>query len=106
MFRSEIWWVNFEPSVGGEIKKIRPAVIISNNQSNKYLNRVQVIPISTQIAKIYPCEALIEIDGIMNKAMTDQIMTVSKKRLGKKIGAISCEDMKKIEIALLVQLGI
>ena len=52
--RSEIWWVNFDPSVGDEIKKKRPAVIISNDTSNKYLNRYQVLPVSTKIDRIFP----------------------------------------------------
>ena len=47
MQRNEVWWVNFDPAVGGEIQKRRPAVIISNNAANTHLNRVQVIPLST-----------------------------------------------------------
>jgi hypothetical protein len=54
MQRSEVWWVNFDPSIGGDIKKKRPAVIISNNASNKFLNRIQVVPLSSKMERLYP----------------------------------------------------
>jgi mRNA interferase MazF len=102
----EVWWVNFEPSIGGEIKKKRPAVIISNDPSNKFLNRVQVVPLTSKTDRLYPSEALVLFEGKESKAMADQLATVSKVRLFKRAGIISAEDMRKIEEAVKIQLDI
>lgn len=106
MKRGEVYWVEFEAAVGGEIKKRRPAVIVSNDAANRFLNRVQVVPITSQLSKLYPSEAIVSIHGQEQKAMADQIATVSKVRLGNRLGAISPADMAKVERAILLQLGL
>jgi mRNA interferase MazF len=106
MKRSEVWWVNFDPSIGGKIKKKRPAVIISNDASNKFLNRVQVIPLTSKTDRLYPSEAVVVFEGKESKAMADQLATVSKLRLFKLAGVLSAKDMQRIEEAIKVQLDI
>ena len=106
MKRGEVWWVNFGPTMGGEIKKQRPAVVVSNDAANRHLNRVQVIPLTSQTAKVYPSEALVTFAGKEGKAMADQLTTVSKLRLVNYGGALTGAEMRQVEQAIKVQLGL
>jgi len=106
MRRGEVWWVNFGPSVGGEIRKQRPAVIVSNDAANKYLNRVQVVPLTSSVERVYPSEAVVMMNDRPSKAMADQLTTVSKQRLMDRTGMLSHDDMRKVEHAVKVQLGL
>jgi mRNA interferase MazF len=104
--RGEVWWVNFDPSVGQEVKKKRPAVIVSNDLSNRYLKRYQVVPLSSKTDKLYPSESLLRIDGSESKAMADQLTTVSELRFLDRIGQISGIEMEEIERIIRIQLDL
>ena len=106
MKRGDVWWVGFDPAVGGEIRKRRPAVIVSNDAANKHLNRVQVVPLSSRVAKVYPSEARVTFAGKQGKAMADQLTTVSKLRLLDYGGKIDETEMQQIDRAIKIQLDL
>src|SRR5438552_18670621 len=106
MRRGEVWWVSFSGSVGGEVRKTRPAIIVSNDAANQHANRVQVVPLSSKIGNVYPCEARVAVGGIEQKAMADQIMTVSKERLTKRIELLPADQLHSVEMAIRIQLGL
>ncbi len=97
--------MSFDPSIGTEIKKTRPALIISNDISNRFSKRVQVIPATSKINKLYPSECYIKIKNKTVKLMADQIMTVFKERLSNKIGEITDKEIEELERVLALQLG-
>jgi mRNA interferase MazF len=104
--RGEVFWVSFDPSMGGEVQKTRPAIVISNDAANAALNRLIVLPVSSKVERLYPGEVIVKINQQTSKAMSDQLTTISKLRLRKKITQITPEEMASVEEAVLLQLGI
>ena len=98
--------MSFDPALGGEVQKTRPAVVLSNDTANTLLNRVQVVPISSQVDRLYPAEAAVTLNGAPRKAMADQLTTASKRRLQRRLGVLSAEDLAAIVRAVRVQLAI
>lgn len=104
--RGEVWWVDFDPAVGGEVRKRRPAVVVSNDYFNVRNNRVQVIPLTSSEKRLYLFEAYVVMGGQRDKAMADQIRTVSKERLSNRAGRVTSREMLEIERAIKIQLDL
>lgn len=108
--RTEIWLVRLDPAVGSEIKKTRPALIISNDINNQYSSLVTILPIGDKGAKVYPFEVVLfeENSGLSkpSKVKCQQIRTVDKERLVRKLGGVSKKSLPDIEEALKLHLDI
>lgn len=106
MKRGEVWWVEFDPSIGSEIRKTRPAVIVSNDAANRNLARVIVMPMTSNVSRVYPGEAIVVVKGQQSKVMADQIMTADKARLKTQIGTLSKAEMVAVDDVIRVQLAL
>lgn len=93
--RFEVYLVNLDPTIGSEIKKTRPCVIISPNEMNDYISTVIVAPLTSQI-RSYPTRINCTVDGKKGQIVLDQIRTVDKVRLYKKLDKISKRHQEKI----------
>jgi len=104
--RGQIYWVNLDPTVGSEIKKNRPAVIVSNDINNRFSSRVIVAPITSNTKKIFPFEAPLTLAGKKGKILLDQIRAIDKKRLGSFMALCELETISQIDGALKIVLAL
>lgn len=97
--RGEIWWINLDPTVGAEIKKRRPCVILSANTINTIRATPVVIPLSSSPTSAFPIIVAVPSAGAKSVAVLDQIRAVDKKRFVNKAGALSAVDLAQVELA-------
>lgn len=104
--RGDIYWVALDPTVGSEIQKTRPAVIVSNNSCNTFGSRVVVLPLTSHVDTLYPGEAMVVVNGKPARALGDQIRSIDKARLRSRIDTLSQEEMAAVEEALCITLAL
>jgi len=109
--RGEIYLVNFDPTVGAEIQKTRPALILQNNIANRY-GAVTIVAAITSYKreKLYPTEVLIKaletglrVDSVV---VLNQIRSIDKQRLTRKLGQVESVTMRRVDSALQISLGL
>ncbi|MFV1965997.1 MAG: type II toxin-antitoxin system PemK/MazF family toxin [Pirellulaceae bacterium] len=98
MKRFDVWLVNLDPTVGSEIKKTRPAVIVSPDELNAHLQTVVIVPLTT--GRAYPFRIATQVQGKKGVAAIDQVRTVDKRRLVKKVASIHGKTAKRVLDAL------
>ena len=109
--RGDIFWVNLDPTVGSEIRKKRPAVVVSNNAANKRYDHVTVLPLTSKnTTKVEPFQIFLSQEESSlkkdSKALAEQIRTISKLRLGQWVGHLGLESIQKINQAVKIHLDL
>src|ERR1700690_3116570 len=100
--RGEIYWVEFDPSVGKETQKTRPGLIVSNDIGNEVSDIVMIAPITSKTDKLYPVEVKITLDGKEGKIMLNQCKAIDKSRLKAKMGSVDSDTMRSVEEAIKI----
>ena len=98
--RGEIWWVSLDPTVGAEIQKTRPCVVLSIDLVNRHRETVVIVPLSSSPNTYPPIRVSVTCKGQPSVAVVDQIRGVSKNRLQRRLGIIGPDDLDAIEDAL------
>lgn len=104
--RGEIYWVALDPTVGTEIRKTRPAIVVSNDSCNRFGSRVVVLPITSHTESLYPGEARVRVGAKPGRALGDQIRSIDKRRLRARVGTLTEDELADVDEALRVTLGL
>lgn len=104
--RGDVYWVALDPTVGSEIKKTRPAVIVSNNSCNTFGSRVVVLPLTSNVDSLYPGEAMVVVNGKPARVLGDQIRSLDKSRLESRIDTLSQEELTAVDEAIRITLAL
>ncbi|MEG4229555.1 type II toxin-antitoxin system PemK/MazF family toxin [Microcoleus sp. N9_B2] len=112
MKRGEIYYANLSPTVGSEIDKRRPVLVVSNDANNRAANTVTILPITSNVTRVYPFEVLLnpEDSGLSkpSKVQAQQVRTISKQRITSRdaVGSLSEEIMQLVNAALKLHLDV
>jgi mRNA interferase MazF len=98
--RFEVYWVNLDPTIGSEIKKQRPCVIISPDEMNQFLQTVIVAPLTSTLRK-YPSRVSLTFHKKKGQVVLDQIRSIDKSRLLNKLGELGAKTQLEISNTLL-----
>ena len=93
--RGEVYLVNLDPTIGSEVQKTRPCLIVSPDEMNQYIRTVIIAPMTTKL-RSYKSRVEVEFKSKQGQVMLDQLRTVDKQRLVKKQGQLSSEDVQKV----------
>jgi mRNA interferase MazF len=104
--RGDVHWVALDPTRGTEIRKTRPAIVISNDSCNAFGSRVVVIPVTSNVDTLYPGEAKIELRGRPARALGDQIRSIDKARVRSRIGRLTRQELLDVEDAVRITLAL
>ena len=104
--RGDVHWVALDPTLGTEIRKTRPAIVISNDSCNAFGSRVVVIPVTSNVDTLYPGEAKIELRGRPARALGDQIRSIDKTRVRSRIGRLTRQELLDVEDAVRITLAL
>ena len=99
--RFDVWFIDLDPTKGSEIKKVRPCLIISPNETNKFLSTIIIVPLTSTI-KNYPTRVNCVFEGKQGQLATDQIRSIDRIRLIKKIGTLDNATCEKV-CSLLIE---
>jgi len=104
--RGDVCWVSLDPAQNTEIRKTRPAVVVSNDSCNRYGARVVVLPITSNVTSRYPGEATIVVRGRPARVLGDQIRSIDKLRLRGRVATLTQDEMRDVDDALRITLAL